>query len=45
MISIKSCFFNTFFLQKIFSMLDFDLNSIEKSPQYQKLLDYGKIAA
>ena len=45
MASVKACFFNTFFLQKIFSMLDLDLNSIEKSPQYQKLLDYGKIAA
>jgi len=45
MASIKACYFNTFFLQKIFSMLDIDLNLIKKSPLYQKLRDYGKIAA
>ncbi len=45
MASIKACYFNTFFLQKIFSMLEIDLNLIKKSSQYQKLRDYGKIAA
>ena len=45
MASVKACYFNTFFLQKIFSMLDLDLNLIKKYPQYQKLQDYGKIAA
>lgn len=45
MTSIKAGYFNTFFLQKIFSMLDLDLNLIIKSPLYQKLRDYGKIAA
>ena len=45
MASVKACYFNTFFLQKIFSMLDLDLNSIIKSPQYQKLRECGKIAA
>ena len=45
MASVKACYFNTFFLRKIFSMLDLDLNLIIKSPQYQKLRDYGKIAA
>ena len=45
MTSVKGCYFNTFFLQKIFSMLDLDLNWIIKSTQYQKLRDYGKIAA
>ena len=45
MTSIKAGYFNTFFLQKIFPMLDIDLNLIIKSPLYQKLRDYGKIAA
>jgi hypothetical protein len=45
MASVKACYFNTFFLQNIFSMLDLDPNLIKKSPQYQKLRDYGKIAA
>lgn len=45
MASVKACCFNTFYLQKIFSMFDFDQSSIEKSPEYQKLRDYGKIAA
>lgn len=45
MASIKACYFNTFFLQNIFSMLDIDPSLIKKSPQYQKLRDYGKIAA
>lgn len=45
MASVKACYFNTFFLQHIFSMLDLDPNLIKKSSQYQKLRDYGKIAA
>ena len=45
MASVKVCYFNTFFLQKIFSMLDLDPNLIKKSPHYQKLRDFGKIAA
>jgi len=45
MASVKVCYFNTFFLQKIFSMLDIDPNVIKKSPHYQKLRDYGQIAA
>ncbi len=45
MASVKACYFNTYFLQNIFLMLDLDLNLIKKSPQYQKLRDYGKIAA
>ena len=45
MASVKACYFNKFFLHKIFSMLDLDLSLIEKSPQYQTLRDYGKIAA
>jgi hypothetical protein len=45
MASVKAGYFNTFFLQKIFLMLDLDLNLIKKSPLYQKLQNYGKIAA
>ena len=45
MASVKAGYFNTFFLQKIFLMLDLDLNLIIKSPLYLKLQDYGKIAA
>ncbi len=44
MVNVKACYFNEFFLQKIFSMLDIDLSSIKKSPDYQSLRDYGKIA-
>ena len=45
MASIKACYFNSFFLEKIFSMFDLDLNCIKKSSQYQYLLNYGNIAA
>ncbi len=45
MASIKACYFNTFFLEKIFSMFDLDLNCIKKSSQYQYLINYGNIAA
>jgi len=45
MTSIKACYFNTFFLQDIFSMLELDPTLIKKSPQYQKLREYGTIAA
>ena len=45
MVSVKACYFNEFFLQKIFSMLDLDLSLIEKSPQFQTLRNYGKIVA
>jgi len=45
MASIKACYFNTFLLQKFFSMFDFDQSLIEKTPEYQKLRNYGKIAA
>ena len=31
MTSIKACYFNTFFLQKIFAMFDLDLKCIKKS--------------
>ena len=44
MASIKACYFNDFFLQKIFSMLDLDLNLIKNSTLYQTLRNYGKIA-
>ena len=45
MASITSCYFNEFLLQKFFSMFDLDQSLIEKTPEYQKLRNYGKIAA
>lgn len=45
MASVKACYFNEFFLHKIFSMLNIDQSLIEKSPDYQALRDYGKIVA
>ena len=45
MASIKACYFNTFFLQKIFSMFGLDHKCIKKSPKYQYLINYGNIAA
>ncbi len=45
MATIKAYYFNTFFLEKIFSILDIDQSCIKKSPQYQKLRQLGKIAA
>ena len=45
MTSIKACYFNTFFLEKFFSMFDLDPKHIKKSPQYKYLINYGNIAA
>ncbi|MCE2433141.1 MAG: transposase [Candidatus Latescibacteria bacterium] len=45
MTSIKACYFNTFFLEKFFSMFDLDPKHIKKSPQYTYLINYGNIAA
>lgn len=45
MASIKACYFNTFFLHKIFAMFDLDLKCIKKSHKYQYLINYGNIAA
>ncbi len=45
MASIKAYYFNTFFLEEIFSILDIDQSCIKKSPHYQKLRQLGKIAA
>ena len=45
MASVKACYFNAYFIQKIFSMLGFDPSWIEKSPEYQKLRNYGKLSA
>ena len=45
MASIKACYFNTFFLEKIFAIFDLDRRGIKKSPQYQYLINYGNIAA
>ena len=45
MASIKACYFNAFFLEKIFAIFDLDRRCIKKSPQYQYLINYGNIAA
>jgi hypothetical protein len=45
MASVKALYFNKHFLQRIFSILDFDPNCIKNQYQYFKLLHYGKIAA
>ncbi len=45
MASVKAWYFNAYFIQKIFSMLGFDPSWIEKSPEYQKLRNYGKLSA
>lgn len=45
MASIKACYFNTFFIEKFFSMFDLDPKHIKKSPKYKYLINYGNIAA
>lgn len=45
MASVKACFFNDFYLSKIFSMFDLDQSLMEKSPEYQLLRDLGKMRA
>ncbi len=45
MASVKACYFNEYFLQKLFSMFGLDRSLIKKSPEYQKLRDYGKMYA
>lgn len=45
MATIKAYYFNTFFLDEIFSILDSDQSYIKKSPHYQKLRQLGQIAA
>lgn len=45
MASIKACYFNAFFLEKIFAIFDLDRRCIKKSPKYQYLINYGNIAA
>ena len=45
MASIKACYFNAFFLEKIFAIFDLDRRCIKKSPKYQYLINYGNIDA
>jgi hypothetical protein len=45
MASVKACFFNEFYLGKIFSMFDLDRRLMEKTPEYQLLRDLGKMCA
>ena len=43
--SVKAGYFNEHYLQIIFSMLALDPTSMKKTPAYQFLREYGKIAA
>jgi len=45
MASVKACYFNELFLQRIFSKFGWDLTSIKNTPAYRALREYGKIAA
>jgi hypothetical protein len=45
MASVKAGYFNERFLQRIFSNCGWSLNQLKKSPHYQKLRDFGRIAA
>jgi len=43
--SVKACYFNELFLQRIFSTFGWELSSIKNTPLYRRLREYGKIAA
>ena len=43
--SVKAHFFNQHYLNRFISIFDLDPTFIEKHPAYQRLRDYGKIAA
>lgn len=43
--SVKALYFNKHFLQRIFSILEFDQTCIKNQHEYFKLLHYGKVAA
>jgi hypothetical protein len=45
MASVKACYFNEYFLQKIFSMFALDQSLMKKSPEYEELRNFGKIRA
>ena len=45
MASVKACYFNELFLQRIFSKFGWELTSIKNTPVYRALREYGKIAA
>ena len=45
MASVKACYFNALFLQRIFSTFEWDPNWIKKSPHYPSLREFGRMAA
>ena len=45
MASVKACYFNELFLQRIFSKFGWELSSIKNTSIYRALREYGKIAA
>ena len=45
MATVKACYFNEFYLSKIFSTFEFDLSLIEKSDEYQRIKELGKMVA
>jgi len=43
--SVKACYFNELFLQRFFSTFGWDGSWIKKSPLYQRLREFGRMAA
>jgi len=43
--SVKACYFNELFLQRFFSTFGWDGSWLKKSPLYQQLREFGRIAA
>jgi hypothetical protein len=43
--SVKACYFNDLFLQRFFSTFGWDGSGIKKSPLYQQLREFGRMAA
>jgi len=45
MASVKACYFNELFLQRIFSTFGWDPNRLKKSSHYPALREFGRVAA
>ena len=43
--SVKACYFNELFLKRFFSIFGWDGSWLKKSPLYQQLREFGRIAA
>ena len=43
--SVKACYFNDLFLQRFFSTFGWDPSWLKKSPLYQRLREFGRMAA